>query len=102
MSNLMEKKPILSDADPSVTEEPDFPQKSSDNGVIKVALEVTCCPCPEPKECKCEENKCEENKCEECKCEECKCEECGCGCEKKEGDVSFCKRWFPMFSRTNP
>ena len=96
MSNLMEKKPILSDAEPAVTEEPDFPQKSNDNGVIKVALEVTCCPCPEPKECKCEECKCEE-----CKCEECKCEECKCGCEKKEGNVSFCRRWFPMFSRTN-
>jgi hypothetical protein len=98
MSNLLEKKPILSDAEPPITVEPQNPTQNTDSDVIRVALEVNCCPCPkkdEPKDCKCEDCNCED-----CKCEDCKCEEV-CGCEKKEGEITFCHRWFPMFSKVS-
>ena len=94
MSNLLEKKPILSDAEPAITEEPVAPEKSVDNGTIKVSLEVICCPCPKAEECDC--------KCKDCNNDDCKCADT-CSCEKKEEEGgSCCQRWFPMFSRTGP
>ena len=83
------KIPSLSDAEPPITTEP------QDSGVIKVSLEVNCCPCPK--------DECAKGK--DCECKECECNdtECcaSCKCEKKEGDASCCQRWFPIFSRVN-
>lgn len=92
MLTLLEKKAIISDAEPHIiTNEPEASTKTTlDSDVIRVSLDVNCCPCPKSKDCKCDD----------CKCDDCKCNET-CGCEKKEEDVLFFRRWFPMFSRTS-
>ena len=95
--------PILSDADPPITYEPSAPAAPStaDNGVIKVSLEVICCPCPKDD---CAKPGCEYDKCDQgciahpegqgC----CKCEKCGARAPEEEATPNFCRRWFPYLS----
>ena len=84
------KIPILSDAEPPITNEP----LGVDPGVIRVSLEVNCCLKDD-----CLKNECECKDCygDDCKCGEYKC--CiPCKCEKKEEVAHTCFQiWFPTF-----
>lgn len=102
--------PILSDADPPITYEPSAPTSAApstaDNGVIKVSLEVICCPCPQDD---CAKPGCECDKCDQgCfayksgradqGCCANKCEKCGACAPEEEATPNFCRRWFPYLS----
>ena len=103
--------PILSDADPPITYEPSAPTAPStgDNGVIKVSLEVICCPCPKDD---CAKPGCDCDKCDQgcfayksgCAhpvgqgCCANKCEKCGARAPEEEATPNFCRRWFPYLS----
>ena len=88
------KIPILSDAEPPITEEP----HCVDPGVIRVSLEVNCCPKDD-----CLKKGCE---CKDCYGDDCKCGENKCCspiiCQKKEEiEPTCCQIWFPkIFQRS--
>lgn len=112
------KIPILSDAEPPITNEP----LGVDPGVIRVSLEVNYCPnCPKDD---CQKKECE---CKDCYGDDCKCgqgscyalnpttnliddhrssdkfgeDKCciPCKCEKKEEvEPTCCQRWFPQIT----
>ena len=79
------------DAEPPITNEP----LGVDPGVVKVSLEVNCCPKDD-----CQKKECECKDCygDDCKCGEDKC--CiPCKCEKKEEvEPTCCQRWFPQIT----
>lgn len=93
--------PILSDADPPITYEPSAPTaaapSTADNGVIKVSLEVICCPCPQDD---CAKPGCDCDKCDKCDqgCCANKCDASARAPEKEEATPNFCRRWFPYLS----
>lgn len=91
------KTPILSDAEPPIMEEPTSPSQTVEPAVLKVSLEVFCCPCPKEKRDECENKDCD------CTCAH---KENDCTCARKENDCAedkdnCCQRWFPFFSRVS-
>lgn len=90
--------PILSDADPPITYEPSAPA-APDNSVIKVSLEVICCPCPRD-DCTKPDCKRDGSGDQCCECDKGCCADQGCEkCEKEEeANPNFCRRWFPYLS----
>jgi hypothetical protein len=94
---MTDKIPILSDTDQkTIRDEPETAEHKNNSDVIKVVLDVNCCPCPK------EDYNCDKSKCDDCKYNDCKSEDkCGCSSNKEyeSNNVSFCQRWFPMFSR---
>lgn len=88
------KIPILSDAEPPITNEP----ISVDPGVIRVSLEVNYCPNCQKDDCQKKECECKDCYGDDCKCGEDKC--CiPCKCEKKEEVEPTCfQLWFPKIT----
>jgi len=88
------KIPILSDAEPPITNEP----LGVDPGVIRVSLEVNYCPNCQKDDCQKKECECKDCYGDDCKCGEDKC--CiPCKCEKKEEvEPTCCQRWFPQIT----
>ena len=88
--NTIKSDDVLDLSDVKITE-PCTPVIRPSSVEFKGSLVVTCCPCPEPKQCDNSETKCE---CEECKCED-------CHCEKTPPKISYLEKWLTCFYRSN-